>query len=45
MKTFMKTTRRRETRRERKVAFTPVRMPKPAPRDMIAYAAALDVLG
>jgi hypothetical protein len=45
MKTDLKVTRRHEARRERRAIFMPVRMPKPTPRDMIAYAAALEILG
>jgi hypothetical protein len=45
MKTLLKITRRGEARRERKAVFTSPRMPRPAPRDMVAYAAALEILG
>jgi hypothetical protein len=45
MKTLLKRTRRSEMRRERKAIFTSLRMPQPAPRDMVAYAAALEILG
>jgi hypothetical protein len=45
MKTILKLTRRRETRRERTAVYAPIRLPSPAQRDMIAYAAALEILG
>jgi len=46
MKTFMKTTRRRDTRRMRRIAAKPpVRAPKRVARDMVAHAAALEILG
>jgi hypothetical protein len=45
MKQKFKSTRRRNVRRWREAALMPVRAPRPAPRDMVAYAAALEILG
>lgn len=46
MKPNLKTRRRRIARRRARAALKPVRAPKlPARRDMIAYAAALEILG
>jgi hypothetical protein len=45
MKQKFKFTRRRNVRRGREAVTPTVRAPSPAPRDMVAYAAALEVLG
>jgi hypothetical protein len=45
MKSILKTPRRREDRRARELARVLLRASKPAPRDLIAYAAALEILG
>lgn len=46
MKPILKTTRRHEARRMGRPVLKPVYTPKPAAqRDMIAYAAALEILG
>lgn len=42
----MKKTRRRDARRTRRIMLKqPIRATKPANRDLIAYAAALEILG
>jgi hypothetical protein len=45
MKQKFKSTRRHSARRGLEAVLTPVRAPRPAPRDMIAYVAALEILG
>lgn len=45
MKQKFKSTWRRIERRGREAVLMPVRAPRPAPRDLIAYAAAIEVLG
>jgi hypothetical protein len=45
MKQKFKSTRRRNERRGRETVLMPVRAPMPASRDLIAYAAAIEVLG
>jgi len=45
MKQILKITRRHEARRTRRPVLKPVYTPKPQPRDMLAYAAALEILG
>jgi hypothetical protein len=45
MKQKFKSTWRRIERRGREAVLMPVRTPRPASRDLIAYAAAIEVLG
>jgi hypothetical protein len=45
MKQNLKITRRRDLRRARPIAFEAIAAPRAAPRDLVAYAAALEILG
>jgi hypothetical protein len=45
MKQKFKSTRRRIERRGREAVHKPVHAPRPAQRDLVAYAAAIEVLG
>jgi hypothetical protein len=45
MKQNLKITRRREVRRARTIAFAAIAAPRAVPRDLVAYTAALEILG